>query len=69
MNSPEVTYPTLLEWRTAARLNQEEAAHLFEIDQSFYGRLERREAAAGGKLAIRIALKTGVPIEVIVVAA
>jgi len=68
-STPEVTYPTLLDWRTAARLNQAEAGQILGITQSHYGKIERREIAARGKLAIRISEKTGVPIEEIVVGA
>jgi DNA-binding XRE family transcriptional regulator len=69
MESSEVTYPTLFHWRTAARLNQQEAAQILGITQSHYGKIERRAIAARGKLAIRIATKTGVPIETIVMGA
>jgi transcriptional regulator with XRE-family HTH domain len=68
-DTSDVTYPTLLEWRTAARLNQQEAAQILGITQSHYGKIERRAIAARGKLAIRIAVKTGVPIETLVMGA
>lgn len=66
---PEITYDTLLNWRTAAKLNQQEAAHIFGITSSHYSKIERRLVAVRGKLAMRIAQKTGVPIETLVVAA
>jgi transcriptional regulator with XRE-family HTH domain len=60
------SYPNLLAWRTAANLNQRDAARLLEISQSYYGRLERGAQAATGVRAKVLRGKTGVPIEVLV---
>lgn len=63
------TYRTLRAWRRAQKLSQSEAARILGLSQSHYSKLERRTHALPGKRAKGITKRTGVPLEVLVVAA
>jgi len=63
------TYRTLRAWRRALGLNQRDAAIVLGLSQSHYSKLERRTHAVPGKRAKLITKKTGVPLEVLVIAA
>ena len=63
------TYPTLARWRKARTFNQRQAAEYLGLSQSFYSKLERRVTALRGSRAQIASRKTGVPIEILVVAA
>lgn len=60
---------TLSAWRRANGFNQEHAARVLGLSQSYYSKLERGLHALPGDRAKRITAKTGVPLEVLVVAA
>ena len=59
------SFPTLLRFREARKLSQEQAADLVGITQPHWSRLEDGKAAASPKLAKRMTEVTGVPLEVL----
>lgn len=63
------TYRTLRAWRRAQHLSQERAAAYLGLSQSHYSKVERRTHALPGDRAKRIAQKTRVPLEVLVLTA
>lgn len=63
------THRTLKAWRRSRRLSQRDAADLLGLSQSYYSKVERRANALPGKRAEAITKKTGVPLEMLVIAA
>ena len=63
------SFRSLRAWRRAHRLSQERAAKLLGLSQSHYSKIERRTHALTGKRAKTVTRKTGVPLEVLVIAA
>ncbi len=58
-------YPTLRAWRLGARLNQQEAARVLGVSQSFYSKLERGLQYPDRRNAKLISDKAGVPLETV----
>lgn len=56
-------FASLREWRDELGLDQDDAALILGLSQSYYSRVERQLMAPKPKLAKRIADKTGVPLE------
>ncbi len=63
------SFRSLRSWRRAHRLSQERAAKLLGLSQSHYSKIERRTHALTGKRAKVVTRKTGVPLEMLVIAA
>jgi transcriptional regulator with XRE-family HTH domain len=65
---PARAYRSLRDWRRAAGLKQAEAAQILGVTQSHYSKLERRVTGTVGARAVAIMQRTGVPIEVLLIA-
>lgn len=56
-------FKSLRQWRDELGLDQDDAALILGLSQSYYSRVERQLMAPNRHLAKRIADKTGVPLE------
>jgi len=64
--SIETRFTTLEDWRKAQRLSQAQAAEVFGISQSLYGKYEMRRMFPRGPLAKQIADTTGIDLAIII---